>query len=152
GGSLPPPGSGPLGLETTCNGQDDDENGVVDDVDVGKDGVCDCLRIATLGLHGEWGSGDVLSGWLGDRIDGTAEAIDGEPLTAAALAGYHLLLVRDVSTNHTPGLSFSAAEADALWSWVRDGGGLMTVIGYSDATEINNVNRLLEPFSLSYGE
>lgn len=138
-------------METTCDGSDDDANGVVDDVDQGKDGVCDCLRVATLGLHGEWGGGNVVSGWLTDRIDGAAEAIDGEALTETVLSDYHILLIRDVSTNNNPGLSFSMAEADALWQWVRDGGGLMTVIGYSDATEINNVNRLLEPFSLSYG-
>jgi hypothetical protein len=34
---------------------------------------------------------------------------------------------------------------------VREGGGLMTVIGYSDAGEAGNVNGLLAPFSLTYG-
>lgn len=146
-----PPGSGPLGVETTCDGIDDDDNGVTDDVDRGGDGVCDCLRLATLGLHGAWGEGDVLSGWFTDRIDGDVDSLDGEPLTPARLAPYHVLLVRDVSSKNNPELTFSAAEADALWGWVRDGGGVMTVIGYSDSTEVINVNRLLEPFSLSYG-
>src|SRR5689334_20015914 len=35
-------------IETTCNRIDDDCNGVVDDVDVGKDGICDCLGILIL--------------------------------------------------------------------------------------------------------
>ena len=32
-GSNIPPRTGPLGVETTCDGQDDDSNGVIDDVD-----------------------------------------------------------------------------------------------------------------------
>jgi hypothetical protein len=85
-----------------------------------------------------------------DRFETEVVALDGEPLSAQRLAAFQVLLVRDVSTNNSPSLSFSAAEVEALWEWVRAGGGLMTVIGYSDATEINNVNRLLEPFGLSY--
>lgn len=147
----PPAASGPLGLETQCTGQDDDGNGVIDDVDVGGDGICDCLSVAVLGLHGEWGQGDALSGWLAERIDRPVTEIEPGGLTVEGLQPYHVLIIRDVSSNHTPGLSFSSAQAEALWEWVRGGGGLMTLIGYSDATEIYNVNRLLEPFNLSYG-
>jgi len=145
------PGTGPLGVETTCDGVDDDGNGVVDDVDAAGDGVCDCLSIATLGLHGEWGAGDVVSGWLRDRITSSVTDLDDETLTLDLLRPFQVLLVRDISSNHNPGLSFSAEEAQALWQWVREGGGLMTLIGYSDAGEINNVNTLLSPFSLRYG-
>jgi hypothetical protein len=145
------PGSGPLGVETTCDGKDDDNNGVIDDVEVTQDSVCDCLRVATLGLHGEWGGGDVTTGWFNERLEFPVESLDGEALSAERLAPYQVLLVRDVSTNHSPDLSFSEAEVTALWNWVRDGGGLMTVVGYSDAGEASNVNRLLEPFGLSYG-
>ncbi len=150
-GSNIPPRTGPLGVETTCDGQDDDSNGVIDDVDATADGVCDCLRVATLGLHGEWGDGNVVSGWMNAHLETPVSALDGETLTSERLAPYQVILVRDVSSNNNPSLSFSAGEVEALWNWVRDGGGLMTVIGYSDATEINNVNRLLEPFALSYG-
>lgn len=145
------PGSGPLGIETTCDGKDDDKNGVLDDVDVNQDGVCDCLRVATLGLHGTWGDGDVVTGWLSERLETKVGALDGEPLTEARLARYQVLLVRDISVNNNPSLSFSQAEVDALWEWVRNGGGLMTVIGYSGSGELGNVNRLLEPYGLSYG-
>lgn len=151
GPSSVPPGSGPLGQETTCDGVDDDGNGVIDDVDLGADGVCDCLAIATLGLHGKWGEGDVTSGWLPARIDGDIEHLADAELTPELLASYQVLLVRDISTNNNPGLSYSSAEVEALWNWVREGGGLMTVIGYSDPGEIHNVNTLLGPFSLSYG-
>lgn len=150
-GSSIRPGSGPLGNETTCDASDDDSNGVKDDVDADGDNVCDCLRVATLGLHGEWGDGDVITGWFAERLELPVEPLDGEALSAERLAPYQVVLVRDVSTNHSPGLSFSESEVNALWNWVRDGGGLMTVIGYSDAGEASNVNRLLEPFGLSYG-
>lgn len=151
-GSSIKPGSGPLGVETTCDGKDDDANGVIDDVDQTADGVCDCLRVATLGLHGEWGDGNVVTGWFKDHFTQAVDDLDGEPLSEERLAPYQVLLVRDVSPNHNASLSFSAAEVTALWNWVRDGGGLMTVIGYSDAGEASNVNRLLEPFALSYGD
>lgn len=151
-GSSIKPGTGPLGVETTCDGKDDDENGVIDDVDQSADGVCDCLKVATLGLHGEWGDGNVVTGWFADHLATPVDNLDGEPLTEARLAPYQVLLVRDVSTNHNASLSFSESEVTALWSWVRNGGGLMTVIGYSDAGEASNVNRLLEPFALSYGD
>lgn len=150
-GSSIRPGSGPLGVETTCDGADDDSNGVVDDVDVASDGVCDCLTVATLGLHGEWGEGDVVTGWMKNHFDTPVASLDGQPLTVERLAPYQVVIIRDVSTNHSPSLSFSDTEVQALWSWVRDGGGLMTVIGYSDATEVSNVNRLLEPYGVSYG-
>jgi hypothetical protein len=120
-------------------------------VDVDRDGVCDCLRVATLGLHGTWGEGDVVRGWLSERLQTKVGSLDGEPLTEARLAPYQVLLVRDISVNNNPSLSFSQAEVDALWEWVRNGGGLMTVVGYSGSGELGNVNRLLEPYGLSYG-
>jgi hypothetical protein len=150
-GSAIPPGSGPLGVEAACNGVDDDKNGVVDDVDATGDGVCDCLKVATLGLHGEWGDGDFVRGWLVKHVTSAAVDLDGELLTAERLAPFHVLLIRDISRNHNATLSFSNQEAAELWTWVRNGGGLMTVIGYSDPDESGNVNTLLEPFGVSYG-
>lgn len=151
GASSIPPGSGELGNETTCDGVDDDENGVIDDVDVGADGVCDCLALATLGLHGEWGGGDVLAGWLAERVDTPVTHLEDAELTKELLDPYQVLLIRDVSPMNNAGLSYSAAEVEALRQWVREGGGVMTVIGYSSADEISNVNTLLSAFSLSYG-
>ncbi|HEY0881837.1 MAG TPA: hypothetical protein VGD87_09910, partial [Archangium sp.] len=55
-------GGGPTA--EVCDGADNDQNGIIDDVDVAGDGVCDCLKIATLGYAGQWGSGSVFSTWL----------------------------------------------------------------------------------------
>jgi hypothetical protein len=38
-----------IGSELACDGIDENQNGVTDDVDKGKDGLCDCLRIGFLG-------------------------------------------------------------------------------------------------------
>ena len=63
------------------------------------------------------------------------------------LAPYQVIIVQDVSHNH----AYSADEVKALEDWVDHGGGLMTLAGYSLATtEVDNVNRLLAPFSMSY--
>src|SRR5262249_34993040 len=78
GGGSPPPGGGdasatpPLGggsddggsdacvkvsdTETKCDGRDDDCNGKIDDVDVGHDGICDCIRIGLIGKKGWYAS------------------------------------------------------------------------------------------------
>jgi hypothetical protein len=72
---------------------------------------------------------------------------------------YQVLVVEDVRLG-TPGeagvgagigRSFSAGEVDALAQWVTQGGGLVTLSGYSDASELTNVNRLLAPLGLMYG-
>jgi hypothetical protein len=132
-----------------CDGLDNDENGIVDDLDVGKDGVCDCLRIATLGLPGGSGKGDVFGAWLNTRSNEPAVALGGMTLTPQLLAPYQILVVQDL---HTLNRSYDAAELDALEAWVKAGGGLMTLIGYANSDERTNVNAMLARFGASYGE
>lgn len=116
-------------------------------------------RIATLGFAGEWGQGNVFTGWLGTQsTEGTTALADGV-LTPEALAPFQLIVVQDVrvgaagqaGVGHGIGRAYGAAEVRALQDWVAAGGGLMTLMGYGDSSEIVNVNRLLEPFGLSYG-
>src|SRR4051812_41188923 len=38
-----------IGSEAACDGVDENDNGIIDDVDKGKDGLCDCLHIGFLG-------------------------------------------------------------------------------------------------------
>src|SRR5690606_5076652 len=64
GGTDAGTGATPGSNEDTCDGIDNDGNGIIDDVDVGRDGICDCLMIATLGEPGVWGEGDVFATWL----------------------------------------------------------------------------------------
>lgn len=130
-----------------CDGVDNDGNGIIDDVDVGMDGVCDCLRIATLGVAGSAGVGGVFSAWLDARSTLGATDLGDAVLTPALLSGYQVILSQDISGGHAR----SAAEVAALEAWIRAGGGFMTLIGYADASERTTVNLLLAPSGVQYG-
>lgn len=137
------------GVEEICDGVDNDQNGVIDDVDVGDDGVCDCLRVATLGVPGQWGEGDVFAQWLDSRSTDGARALEDAVLTPELLSEYQVIVVQDVSVIDR---AYGADEVEALRAWVENGGGLLTLIGYADPTELANVNALLEPFGVGYDE
>ncbi|WP_437587242.1 hypothetical protein [Sorangium sp. So ce1000] len=142
-------GSGTPSNEDTCDGLDNDGNGIVDDVDVGRDGICDCLRIATLGKPGRWGDGDVFESWLNQRSTNGAVGLNDAELTAEELAKHQVIVIQDVSDI---GRTYSDAEVEALRDWLSKGGGLMTLIGYGQTEERENVNTLLAPLGVSYGE
>ena len=139
-----PPG---LGQEDLCDSIDNDGNGIIDDVDVGGDGVCDCLRIATLGIPGTWGEGDVFDTWLDTRSNNGAVDLADTVLTAEVLSPFQVIVAQDLSGAH----AFSAEEAQALDAWVKAGGGFMTLIGFADPDLLDNINTLLSSFGLSYG-
>jgi hypothetical protein len=115
-------------------------------------------QIATLGYRGEWGQGDVFNDWLQKKSTQGTVALEGQVLTAALLAPYQVIVVQDVrfrgqgqtGVSQGIGRTYSADEVEALRQWVAAGGGLMTLIGYGDSSEISNVNLLLAPFALSY--
>jgi hypothetical protein len=130
-----------------CDGVDNDRNGTVDDVDVGNDGVCDCLLIATLGKAGGSGQGDVFGGWLDARSDNGAADLADQTLTPELLARYQVIVAQDVHDQR----AYSAAEIDALQRWVENGGGLLTLIGYAGVEERTNANAILARFGLDYG-
>lgn len=123
------------GTPETCDGIDNDMNGIVDDVDVGHDGVCDCLNIATVGHIGPWSNGgNVFASWLSARSPLGAVALADEELTADRLKPFQIVVVLHAATSEVSnnGLvapahhEFSAAEASAFEAWVRGGGGVMT--------------------------
>jgi hypothetical protein len=144
-------GTTPIGLgqEDLCDGIDNDQNGIIDDVDVGKDGVCDCLRIATLGTPGPWGEGDVFDSWLDMRSNNGAADLADTVLTRELLNEYQVVVAQDLSVIER---SYAPEEVTALSDWVSAGGGFMTLIGYADPDEVVNVNTLLAAFGLSYGD
>jgi hypothetical protein len=157
GGGIAPSG------ETTCDGIDDDGNGIIDDVDVGGDGVCDCLNIATIGRLGLWSTGTgIFTTWIGARSPLGVTALDNQDLTTVNLAQFQVIVVLNVVSYDWKGFGgkgemgvashqYSAAESDALASWVRNGGGLLTTIGYTTKTvEPADINRLLTSLDVGY--
>jgi len=142
-------GDGAVAVAEKCDGIDNDLNGIVDDLDVARDGICDCLRIATLGIPGTSGKGNIFADWLSSRSDTPAASLNDQVLTPALLTGYQVIVAQDLSQI---GRTYSAQEIDALEAWIRAGGGLMTLIGYRDASERTNVNAILARFDTSYGD
>lgn len=68
-------------------------------------------------------------------------------MTEELLAPFDVIVVQDVSANTN---SYTADEVEVLESWIRKGGGLMTLIGYYAPPRETNVNTLLEPSGLAY--
>ncbi len=154
----------PLGDGTPeiCDGLDNDSNGIIDDVDVGHDGVCDCLNIATIGHIGPWSDGgDIFATWLDERSPLGAVALGDQVLTEDLLRPFQVIVVLHVDQTEVTGNSgaltpahhaFSDAEAAAFQAWLTNGGGVMTTIGYTsnEPQEVLNVNRLLNPVGMGY--
>ena len=141
-----------------CDRMDNDDNGAVDDADVEGDGVCDCLRIASLGRPGAFGEGDLqFRTWPNAMAQHHVAPLNDTELTPSLLARYDVLILLNVST--VPSIAgeavhhvWSDAEVDAFERWIRAGGGAFTTAGYSGeiADEVANVNKLLAPFGLAY--
>jgi hypothetical protein len=150
----------PLHVEQDCDGVDNDRNGVIDDVDVGKDGICDCLRIGTIGKQGQDGSGNAFAAWLGARSTLGVVALGDSTITPEAIRNLQVI----ITLNMTPPVEaepwqnlavlhhYSDREQRAIEAWVRSGGGLMTTTGYAwYPEELNNVNSILKFTGIQYG-
>jgi hypothetical protein len=122
---------------------------------------CDSLRIATIGRIGPWGTSTLFSAWL--QKEGTQPAVDlGDAvLTAETLDKFDVIVALNLAQfpiregkTQDPGVShsYSAAEASALETWVRRGGGIMTTIGYTsnEAEEQVNIDNLLAFSKMGY--
>lgn len=131
-----------------CDGVDNDGDGIVDDLDVGHDGICDCLRLATLGAPGTFGKGNVFGSWLNTRSNTPAVALADMVLTPALLAQFQIIVVQDLHLQR----AYTKDEIDALEAWVKAGGGLMTLVGYGTPSERTNVNSILARFGDSYAD
>jgi hypothetical protein len=160
GGPSPNGSGGPItGTETTCDGQDNDHNGIIDDVDVGKDGLCDCIHIGFFGdVASDAGTATgSFEAWLVARsgLIPIQHLAATETLTSAWLSNLQVLIVgglkkRAASAGSNP--AFSAVELAAFDDWVQNkGGGAVTLSGYTTSiADARPVSELLQHSGLSY--
>ncbi len=132
--------------ETVCDGLDDDCNGKIDDVDIGKDGICDCLSIGIIGNPGSNPSAN-FQAWLTAR--GTSverkHTTNSETFDSSLLDNYDVVILDELPRDYTP------TEAQALETWVEAGGGFVAMTGYTGAAAPDfYTNTLLAPFGLAY--
>lgn len=133
------------GVET-CNDVDDDCNGIVDDLDVGGDGITDCLHILLLGAPGLRSSSN-FQAWLtaqGTMVMRRDDTSPPDTVTAALLAGYDVVVLDRLLR------SYSAAESDVLRDYVAAGGGLISMTGYDGSADRPQSNSALVSLGVEY--
>lgn len=139
-------------IELTCDGIDNDCDESIDNVDVGNDGICDCLNIAILGASG-FAPNANFEAWLEDQgsaVTRTLLANNPGVVTPAFLANYDLVLLDRIER------ALSPEEAAAIEAFVKaDGRGMITLIGYNfdnnnPVPERDRANTALAPFGLAY--
>lgn len=145
-----------LGSETECNGMDDNGNGIIDDVDIGRDGLCDCLNIGFFGnVASDAGSETAqFESWLLARSSVPVQQLAAtDTLTAQWLAGVQVLVVGGLQgrTSQSSGPAFSEAERAAFDEWLRNGGGVFVLSGYTeDSRDAQPTVELIANTGISY--
>ena len=121
------------------------------------DDACSCppFNVAVMGKPGKWGAnpeGDpdtALQQWLSSSSAGTARVDNFTQrtlLTADFLARYDLIILASLSddSNVGPWWLFSQDEIAAFQAWVENGGGVLSMVGYSgNPDEVRPVNELI---------
>ncbi|MEZ4450232.1 MAG: DUF4350 domain-containing protein [Nannocystaceae bacterium] len=129
-----------------CNDLDDDCNGLVDDVDEGHDGICDCLNIVILGNKGANPSSQ-FADWLtaqGTNVD-RIHTTPNEVLDKDILGNYDIVILDWLTRTYTP------AEASTLESFIAGGGGMMSLTGFTNNQPNADVtNSLITAIGLTY--
>ncbi|MDX2055659.1 MAG: hypothetical protein SFV15_24870 [Polyangiaceae bacterium] len=145
-----------LGSEEACDGMDGNKNGIIDDVDKGKDGLCDCLNIGFIGdIASDAGTMTAaFQNWLEARSDVPVTRLSATAeITEQSLKPLQVLIVGNMTARITQNSSaYSPAELLVLKKWVTErGGGLMTLGGFTgNETHMLPTVQLLAPFDLSY--
>jgi len=128
----------------------------------GGDGcICPPLNVAVLGKPGKWGAnpnGDpdtALQSWLNSSSAGTARVdnfTERVTLTADFLATYNVIILASLSddSNTGPWWSYSADEVAAFQAWIQNGGGVITLTGYSSGNEMAPDNQLIGFSGITY--
>lgn len=143
-----------IGTELSCDGLDENQNGIIDDVDKGQDGLCDCLRIGFLGdfVSDAGNRTGAFEAWLEDRSDVPVTHIGArETLTPELLSELQVVVIGNMS-QRAGGPAYAPAEVEALYRWVEaEAGGLMSLAGYTAReTDIVPTMELLAPTGLGY--
>jgi hypothetical protein len=141
-----------VGTESACDGVDENMNGIVDDVDKGKDGLCDCLHIGFLGeLASDAGNKTgAFESWLNARSDIPVKHVGAlDTITPEVLADLQVIVIGNLRQRGSSG--FSAAETEAFSQWIQNGGGVISLAGYTaNANDMIPTVALLQPTGLSY--
>jgi len=139
-------GQGCVPSPEICNDVDDDCDDQIDNVDVGMDGICDCLNIALVGNQGANPSAEFQL-WLeaqGTQVDRINTVLN-EPLDKAVLNKYDILVLDYLIRSYTPD------EQAAVQTWVEAGGGMMSMTGFTNQQFVaDRPNSLFKPMGLSY--
>ena len=129
-----------------CNDVDDDCDTLIDNVDVGKDGICDCLDIALIGNQGANPSAE-FQDWLeaqGTQVD-RISTNPAEVLDKATLNKYDIIVLDYLVRSYTP------EEQAATQTWVEAGGGMMAMTGFTNVQFVaDRPSSLFKPMGLTY--
>jgi hypothetical protein len=120
-----------------------------------------CIRIGLLGRRPSYGAmpgadnTDALQSWLNAHVkSGTTVTVvtTDTPITAEFLGGFEVVILQALEQQEGgPYWTFDQAELAAFETWVRAGGGVITLTGYgAQAAEVNPTNQLLAFSGMAY--
>jgi uncharacterized membrane protein len=124
--------------------------------------MCPPFTLAVIGKPGKWGAnpnGDpdtALQDWLNSNSSGTAQVdnfTNRTKLTSDFLAKYNVIILASLAedSNNGPWWTYSADEVAAFRAWVENGGGVISLSGYSgNSAEIAPVNQLIAFSGIAY--
>src|ERR1700722_18433911 len=120
-------------------------------------GRCTCFNIASIGLPGHTGfqggmdSTTAFTDWLNAQSSANGAMYTARPtLDAEFLAKYDVLIIQGLvdgvsGEDGTGYWTFTPAETQALDTWVKAGGGLITLSGYdAQSQEVTPLNQLVQ--------
>ena len=158
-------GTIPITISTTPTDTPSGVDAEVTSQMVGCDGgdgcTCAPLSVAVLGKPGKWGAnpaGDpdtALQDWLNSSSAGTARAdnfTNRVTLTPDFLATYNVIILASLSDDSKigPWWTYSADEIAAFQTWIENGGGVISLTGYSSNNEMAPDNQLIGFSGITY--